>query len=158
MSSKKTGPAPRYHWIRLRSVAHATEDVERVRAAVQFVSGLDAKEFGESCKTTGLESHHGGDLQVVECLVDRSRAVRDLLQRLMDLPGGRDGLLATLEARTDDDGVFYARVDKQKAFQGALELTSGEDCVQVRLRMETYPADRESAVAAVRAVLEAGKT
>lgn len=149
-------PQPlRYHWVRLRANCHPTEELARVQQAVQFVAGLDDKGFQP--QVTALESHHGGIVQLVEATVDKSRAVRDLLQRILDLPGARDDLQRTLDARTDDDGVFYLRVDKQDAYSGRLTLTRGEDCVQLRLKLEHYPATREAAVAALQALLANAK-
>lgn len=150
------GPAAarplRYHWVRLRASCHPTEDLGKVSQAVAFVAGQDPARFQP--QVTALESHHGGSVQLVECLLDKSRAVRDLLQRVFDLPGARDALRASLEARTDDDGVFYLRVDKQEAYAGRLALTRGEDCVQVRLKLEHYPATREAALASLARLLE----
>jgi RNA binding exosome subunit len=143
----------RYHWIRLRASCHPTEDLAKVEAAVRFVAGTDAA----ALQVTTLESHHGGSVQLVECVLDKSRAVRDLLDRLLGLPGVRDDFRATLESRTDDDGVFFARVDKQDACLGRLTLTRGEDCVQLRLKLEHYPATREAAVASLRRLLDQPK-
>lgn len=143
----------RYHWIRLRATGHPTEDPAKVAAAVAFVAGLP-----EAAPTvTDLESHHGGTVRWVELVLDRSRDVRALLQRVLDLPGARADLAATLDARTDDEGVFYLRLDKQEAAQGRLALTRGEDAVQARLKMEHYPATREAALAALAALLAAGR-
>jgi RNA binding exosome subunit len=139
------GVALRYHWLRLRATCHPTEDLAKVVAALRFVAGVPDLAIEE----TAMETHHGGTVHVVEAVLPRSRAIRDALQRLLDLPGARDDLVATLEARTDDEGVFYLRLDKQEAFHGRLVLTRGEDAVQVRLRLETYPAGREAALVAL---------
>jgi RNA-binding protein len=145
----------RYHWIRLRASCHPTEDLAKVTQAVLFVAGQDAAKVPP--QVTAMESHHGGTVQLVEVLLDKSRAVRDLLQRLLDLPGARADLAATLDARTDDDGVFYARVDKQDAYAGKLTLTRGEDCVQLRLKLEHYPATRAAAIEALGRLLGTDK-
>lgn len=149
-------PGPlRYHWVRLRASCHPTEDLAKVMQAVRFVAGQDEAAFRP--QVTELESHHGGTVRLVEALLDKSRAVRDLLGRVLALPGARDDLKATLEARTDEDGVFYARLDKQEAFAERLALTRGEDCVQMRLKLEHYPATREAALASLARLLDAGR-
>jgi RNA-binding protein len=149
-------PQPiRYHWIRLRASCHPTEDLAKVSQAVAFVAGSDPATFQPA--VTALESHHGGTVQLVEHVMDKSRAVRDLLQRILDLPGARADLAASLDARTDEDGVFYARVDKQDAYAGKLTLTRGEDCVQLRLKLEHYPATREAALEALGRLLAGAK-
>lgn len=141
----------RYHWIRLRATAHPTEDVAKVEAALRHAAGVQDL----AVKAEAMETHHGGTVHVVEAVLDKSRAVRDLLSRLFDLPGARADLAATLEARTDDEGVFYIRLDKQAAFAGRLVLTRGEDAVQLRLKMEHYPATREAALESLRVLLAA---
>lgn len=146
-------PPLRYHWIRLRASCHPTEALGKVEQAVRWVAGNDKVQP----VVTPLESHHGGTVQLVEATVDKARAVRDLLQRLLDLPGAREDLARTLDARTDEDGVFYLRVDKQEAYAGRLALTRGEDCVQLRLKLEHYPATREAALAALGQLLAAPK-
>ena len=145
----------RYHWVRLRASCHPTEDLDKVAQAVRFVAGQDEAAFKPL--VTALESHHGGTVRLVEAVLDKSRAVRDVLGRLLALPGARDDLKATLEARTDEDGVFYARVDKQEAYAGRLVLTRGEDCVQLRLKLEHYPATREAALASLRRLLDSDR-
>lgn len=145
-------PQPiRYHWIRLRASCHPTEDLAKVTQAVAFVAGQPDLQP----QVTALDSHHGGTVQLVEAVLDKSRAIRDLLGRVLDLPGARADLTASLEARTDDDGVFYLRVDKQDAHAGKLTLTRGEDCVQLRLKLEHYPATREAALEGLARLLQA---
>lgn len=146
----------RYHWIRLRASCHPTEDLAKVEAAVRFVAGQDESTF--RAELTPIESHHGGTVQLVEATLDKSRAVRDLLQRILDLPGAREALKASLDSRTDDDGVFYVRVEKQDALAGCLVLTRGDDCIQLRLKLEHYPATRAAALDALARLLDAGKT
>lgn len=145
--------ALRYHWLRLRATCHPTEDPAKVEAALRFVAGLpDLK-----VESTPIETHHGGTQLLVEGTLDKSRAVRDVLGAMLALPGAREDLAGTVEARTDDDGVFYVRFDKQQAAQGRLALTRGEDAVQARLKMEHYPATREAALASLQALLAADK-
>lgn len=145
--------ALRYHWIRLRATAHPTEDLAKVEAALRNAAGAPDLDV----KAERMDTHHGGTVHVVEAVLDKSRAVRDALGRILALPGAREDLAATLEARTDDDGVFYLRLDKQEAFAGRLALTRGEDAVQLRLKMEHYPATREAALASLQALLESGR-
>lgn len=168
----------RYHWLKLRAVAHPTEDAARVRQALAFVAGAPPGPAGSASDPTArtapraptapttpsdpvvdtpMETHHGLTSHVLEATVDKSRALRDVLERVLAVPDARERLLATLESRTDDDGVLYLRLDKQAAFQGRLELTQGEDCVQVRLKVEAYPAGREAALGALRRMLESGR-
>ena len=145
--------ALRYHWIRLRATCHPTEDLAKVEAAVRFAAGDPEL----ALKSEAMDTHHGGTVHVVEGVVEKSRGVRGVLAAVLALPRAREDLAATLDARTDDDGVFYLRVDKQEAAQGRLALTRGEDAVQMRLKMEHYPATREAALASLQALLAADR-
>jgi RNA-binding protein len=143
----------RYHWLRLRATCHPTEDQAKVEAAVRFVAGLPEMPV----EAAAIETHHGGTQVLLEATVDKSRAVRDALARVLELPGARAGLASSVEMRTDDDGVFFVRFDKQEAAQGRLVLTRGEDAVVARLKMEHYPATREAALESLRALLASDK-
>lgn len=145
----------RFHWLRLRATAHATEDPERVRRAMQTVSGLDDEAFAAATDPTAMESQHGGAIVWLETNVTRSADVRQAVSRLLSIcpPGIAD----ELEARTDDEGVFYLRFDKQAAFQGTLKPTRGDDAIQVRIRPQVHPASRAGAIAAVAEALAADR-
>ncbi|HUR64683.1 MAG TPA: RNA-binding domain-containing protein [Candidatus Thermoplasmatota archaeon] len=147
----------RYHWLKLRAVAHPTEELPKVRAAVRFVSGLPEDAFALVVADLPMETHHGLTSHVLEATVERSRALRDVLERVLAVPGARERLRATLDARTDEDGLLYVRLDKQAAAQGRLELTQGEDCVQLRLKVEAYPAGRAAALAMLARLLESAR-
>ena len=138
----------RWHWLRLRATAHPTEDVERVRAAVQRLAGLDDEAFAAATEASVMESHHGASITLVETTLHRARDIRAALERLVP---ERGRLADEVDARTDDDGVFYLRFDKQAASAGAVVPTRGEDAIQVRMKPEVHPAGRDRAVAALRA-------
>ncbi len=144
----------RYHWLRLRATAHATEDVDLVASAVRHLSGLEPDAFDAACTRTVIEGHFS-DVVWVEAELTRSREVRTALAQLLpDSAAGRAKLMAELEQRVDDDGVLYLRFEKQAACQGRIVPTRGEDAVQVRLRVEVHPAGRERALATLATLLE----
>ena len=137
----------RFHWLRLRATAHPSEVPERVRRAVQTVTGLDDEAFAQVEDATRLDGHHGADVTLVEATLTRSQDVRAWARRIA--ADHADGILADLDARTDDDGVLYLRFEKQDALAGRLVLTRGDDCVQVRIRPEVHPASRAAALDAL---------
>ncbi len=145
----------RYHWLRLRAACHPTEDQARVDAALRFVAGVADEEYAAGLVSTTMETHHGLPLVIAQETLERSRAIRDLLERIVAIPDALATLQSTVAARTDDDGVFYLRLDKQAAAAGELRLLDGEDAIQVRLKLEVYPSTRAAAIAAVSAMLAA---
>jgi RNA-binding protein len=140
----------RCHWVRLRATSHPTEVLDRVGDAVQFVSGLDADTFAELTEVSDLESHHGGTVHLVETIVKRQRDIRTVFASI----GAGGAKPSELDARTDEDGVFYLRFDKQQAVGKDIVATRSEDAVQVRIKPEVHPSRRENALEALSAWLD----
>ncbi|MGB0652135.1 MAG: RNA-binding domain-containing protein [Thermoplasmatota archaeon] len=147
--------ATRFHWLRLRTTCHATEDPDRVAAALATVLALEDDEAAAAAvEGTSLPSQFGGDVLVMEATLTRQREVRAAAAGLLAAFDAAR-LLEELQQRVDDDGVLYLRLDKQEAYLGDLVAGSGDDTIQVRLKVEVHPAGRERALAAWRAWLEA---
>lgn len=140
-------PPQRWHWLRLRTTCHATEDIAKVRQALRACTGLDAEAFAAATTETSIESHHGGTVVLLETELTRAREIRGALALLSD--GDRARLAKEADARTDEDGVVHFRFSKQQAFADALEVTTGDDAVKVALKPEVHPSSRDAAVAAV---------
>ncbi len=145
--------APRFHWLKLRATAHQTEDPERVAEALRTASGLDDEAFEQALEATAFDSQFGGKVTMLEVAVTRNRAVRDAFDHLLAPGALRDLVLGQLEARVDDEGTLYLRVDKQAAFQGSIQPGDGDDTVQVKFRIQTHPVSRDAALAAYRELL-----
>lgn len=141
----------RWHWLRLRTTCHPTEDHASVRVALQNCTGLDDEAFTKVLTETELDSHHGGAVVLMEVLLERARDIRGALAVLWADAGT---LPDEVEPRTDDHGVFHWRMGKQAAFAGRMETTRGDDAVQCRIKPEVHPVRRESAVAAIEAALQ----
>lgn len=141
----------RFHWLRLRASAHPTEDADRVAEAVRHLTGLDPEPFAAAASRTPIDGHFG-TVTWVEAELTRARDVRAVLDRLLP-PDARAALAGELERRVDDEGVLYLRYGKQAAYRGGVVPTTGEDAVQVRLRVEVHPAGRERALAALETFL-----
>ncbi|MGB1697412.1 MAG: RNA-binding domain-containing protein [Thermoplasmatota archaeon] len=135
----------RFHWLRFRTSIHGTEDPERVRAAFHHITGLPDAEVSE----TRIESHHGGEVVWLELELTRAADIKAALRRLID-EGIRDRFLRELDARFDDDRVFYFRFNKQRAFAGHFSLDNTSDTIQCRLRVEAHPGTRENGFVALK--------
>ncbi len=118
-----------------------------MRAALQHCTGLDDEAFAEALEETRLESHHGGEVVLLEATLTRAKDIRGALGLLGDAE--REELSCAVEPRTDDQGVFTFRLSKQEAFEGNIRLTAGDDAVQLRLKPEVHPSSREAAMAAI---------
>lgn len=134
------------HWLKLRATAHPTEDLDKVGQAMRLLSGLDEDGFAAATEVVPIESSHGGIVHHIETTLSRAREVRAAMAQLVPDPGR---YAAEIEARTDEDGVFYMRFGKQDAVQGRITPLQSEDAIQVRCKVEVHPAKRELAVAAL---------
>ncbi len=125
--------------IRLRAFAQTTEIEDRVMKAMEFASGAGA------VTTTRTTGHFGNQITIFEAELEKSGDMKRFLGRMAEA-----GILSQLAgqegARTDEDCAFHFRLDKQKAYLEELALATGKDVIDVRLKVATYPARRESAV------------
>lgn len=129
-----------------RTFGQATEVEERVKKAMTFASGT------EDINVDRSEGYHGNKILIMTCTISRKADIRAFFRRL-----SKDDLtmlLDSVDQRMDDDGQFFFRLDKQKAFQEELVISSGDDCVHVRAKVESYPKRREKALENAKAMLQ----
>ena len=126
-----------FHYVDLRAFSYATEDDERVAAALRTLMPDEA-----AIERQETEGHHGDQIVVMSTRLERSDGVRHVLSTLAGIEDF-EGLLAELDDRVDDDCAFFLQLDKQEAFNGRVALGDG---LLVRGKVEAYPADRERAV------------
>lgn len=51
-----------------------------------------------------------------------------------------------IDERLDDGLTYHVRVDKEKAYQGNIELWRGGESIEIRLKVATYPSSREGSM------------
>ena len=138
---------PDFHHVNFRTFAHATEDLEKVNAALRFVSGDVA------ATETPVEGSHGNPIVIVEATLSRAADIRAFWARVAEA-GHLPKLLGEVESRLDEGGVFFLRFSKQAAYEGRLELARDDDAIQVRAKPASFPASREGARATLLRALE----
>lgn len=105
-------------------------------------------------KRMTAEGHFKNPIVVLE--VDLKRAgAESLWERVQAAREVAAQLAAEAERRVDDRGTFFARFDKQRAFEGEVALTQGDDAIHVRSKLAVFPPDRDKAVAMLRSFLTA---
>lgn len=128
--------------VTIRALAHATEDVERVRATVRALAGTEVE-----LEETRSRGYHKQPLRIIEAEVKGGRNLRTLIAKM-----GTDDVMAdyarTWERRLDDkEGLVHFRLAKQLLLEGKVELEpeGGEgDLVKVEFKLLAYPAKPES--------------
>ncbi len=113
-------------YIEIRVFAHATEDTEKVLAAVRHTL---PETIGESVvfEKTALTGHHGNPIDLFEAKLEDRQMLPSALQRI-------GGALTALDKETLDreltlhleKGNLYLRFDKQQAYLGELRFSSND--------------------------------
>jgi Predicted exosome subunit len=133
-----------FHYLDLRAFAYATEDSDRVEAALRTFL---PEEF--PVQRTESEGYHGDRILVLDTRVENADDVRHVLARLAGLDN-IDRVLDELDERVDENCSLFLRLDKQAAYQEQAELGEG---LTLRGKVEAYPADKDRAVANAREAL-----
>jgi RNA binding exosome subunit len=125
-----------FHYIDLRAFCYATEDEARVEQALRTFlpeeSGIDR---------AVSEGFHGDRIVVLSARVENADDVRHILDRLADLD--LDDIRDELTERVDENCSLFLRLDKQAAYGGRVEQGDG---LELRAKVEAYPAKKEAAV------------
>ncbi len=144
------------HHVRLTTFIQATEDEDKVLDAIatfipEEIDGDDI--IFDIDETKGF---FGNPIKVINVEIKRSRAVRTFLEHFKELLSEEDRgyLLEHLDEKVDEEGTFYIRFNKQKAYLGDVEIDEGADVVQVRIKVKAFPMRKEAVVKAVREWLE----
>ena len=129
------------HHVMLRTFAHATEDVSRVKSALEFFLPEDCE-----IETTMKKGHFGNPIAVLEAKLGKRycKSFLDVLRSLSKAELLR--LKDELELHFDDDCNFYIRFDKQSACEGDIKLAQAEDSIVAKMKIISYPSRRENAV------------
>ncbi|ASJ04100.1 RNA-binding protein [Thermococcus barossii] len=146
----------RAHHVRITTFIQATEDEDKVLEAIAtFIPDEidDDDVLFDVDETTGF---FGNPIKVVNVEIKRSRAVRAFLDHFRELLSEDDRryLLEHLDEKVDEEGTFYVRFNKQKAYLGEPEIDEGGDTIQVRIKVKAFPMRKEAVMKAVREWLE----
>jgi RNA binding exosome subunit len=136
------------HYIDLRSFCYATEDEPRVERALRTYLPDDTPIERE--ESTG---HHGDRIVVLSARVDTADEIRHILDNVRAVTEF-DAVLEELDQRVDDNCSFHLSLDKQAAYQGDCRRGSG---LQLRAKVEAYPAERPAAISNARVALAGGE-
>lgn len=133
-----TSMASTFHWVRVKAICYATEDEDLICDTLAELTGTEELDIDIS------EGLHNNPLTVVDANLSKNKEYATLFTNL-----GKDVLQAILDdidARVDDDCVFYVRLDKQKAVCGEYAITHGGDVISITAKVMAHPAKKEVAV------------
>ncbi|WP_297523279.1 RNA-binding protein [Thermococcus sp.] len=141
----------RAHHVRLTAFVQATESEERVLEAMSTFVPEEIPDEDVLLDVEEARGFFGNPIKVVNVEIKRSRAVRAFLRHLRELLSERDReyLLEHLDEKVDEEGTFYVRFNKQRAYLGEAEVDEGPDVIQVRIKVKAFPMRKEAVVKAI---------
>ncbi|NJE84911.1 RNA-binding protein [Thermococcus sp. CX2] len=144
------------HHIRLTTFIHATEDEDKVLEAIATFIPEEIDDDDVLFDIVETQGFFGNPIKVVNVEIKRSKAVRTFLEYFKELLSDRDKtyLLDHLDEKVDEEGTFYVRFNKQRAYLGEAEVDEGEDVIQIKIKAKAFPMKKEAVVKAVREWLE----
>lgn len=120
--------------VELSTIAHATEDLEKVQTALTHLLP-DSLRSRQLFTRRYLQGHYGNPIVTFEARLTEPADVGEfkacLLKQLSTVD--RLSISKALDKYTDEDGNLYVRLDKQKMYLGRASL--GQDD-PIRLRMK----------------------
>ena len=142
------------HHIILRVNAHSTEDKSRVRNALDFFllnsiskSKIRDGNTDDIVETTNVEGYYKNPISTLSANITRkqdclafARFVRENMH-----PQDVELLRSEMPDRLDDEQLFHFRLDKQAAYLNKVKLTSSSDAITVKVKIATFPKNREQA-------------
>jgi hypothetical protein len=132
---------------RVSTLAHATEDEQKVIAALRILL-LNSVEI----KRTKLKGHHGNPIVSFEASIGQKKTLHEFWRRVVEKlrAGELEKIGEIVDDRTDESCHLYLRFDKQQAYAGELALTDSGDAIHLTLKVSAYPARKEVAAKLVR--------
>ncbi|MEM2900542.1 MAG: RNA-binding domain-containing protein, partial [Thermoplasmata archaeon] len=94
-------------------------------------------------RSTGF---YGNPIIILEGKIEKDKQMKSFWEKLEDVrPGIIKSIVKTLDSRIDNEGTFFVRFDKQRAYLGEYKLAEGQDVIETRWRVAAYPSKREVA-------------
>lgn len=130
------------HNISFHAICAATESEEKMKKALSIFI------FGNEIDIIKTEGHFGNPISILTATIrgnDCSRFIEILKSKLPEHDLQR--LKKEIYDRVDDNCVLHIRFDKQAAYCGNAQLATTGDTISTEIKLRTYPARREKAIA-----------
>ncbi len=110
---------------RISSVAHATEDTEKV---IRAISNICPEDLSREFHTIKVKGHYGNPITIIRLVLRGGPAAERLFNNIWGKLSSLDKaqFKNNAESHIDESGVLHIRVDKQTAFVGRVSIEEGE--------------------------------
>jgi RNA binding exosome subunit len=120
--------------VEISTIAHATDDLEKVQAALRTILPESLKER-QLFTRKYMEGHHGNPIVTFDARLTKPAEVDEFASHFLSRLSKSEKLLIErdLVLHSDPEGNLYIRINKQQAFRGVVEL-GDEDPIRVRMK------------------------
>ncbi|MFH0847912.1 MAG: RNA-binding domain-containing protein [archaeon] len=128
----------------ISTIAHATEDIDKVTQAIKGVCPT-ALRVNIVLRKTSMTGHHKNPITSLTAKISDSKATEQILENIAAnlTPLDKSTLGVEIEDCIDSKGNLYLRFDKQAAYFGNLRLRQ-DDPIRLRVRFLGRPFNLES--------------
>ncbi|WP_172632572.1 RNA-binding protein [Methanohalophilus mahii] len=135
----------------MRVTAHATEDRDRVVSSLKFLLPdiiRNSSDIDNQINTLVVDGHYGNPMVLYSLDLKRKAETSAFMDRLVSelSKSQREELVRQLDERLDDQLMLHLRFSKQEAYSGKLVTESSSDAIAVKIKIATYPKDRNKAL------------
>jgi len=131
--------------IDVQASVHATEELEKVRTALENIFPLDLRSV-LNFKTTNLRGHFHNPIIRIETQLTQSDLVEQTVTAIGQnlTPQDREQIAKTFASRVTRKGQLFLRLDKQEAYQGQIRIINRGDSIRLIIRFSgRKPTQRE---------------
>jgi len=117
--------------IEVSTIAHATEDINKVKKALLNIIDPELKKHAK-IKTTTVKGYYGNPITLLKLILRGNKASKAFSYILSKLDPMEKKLLSlSLEERLDRTNNLYIRLSKQDAYLGRLRIFEGDDVIKI---------------------------
>ncbi|MGC8573732.1 MAG: RNA-binding domain-containing protein [Caldisphaera sp.] len=119
--------------VEIRVFVHATEDKEKIMAALKNIIKSDFNIIEEH-----YEGYYGNSIIVISCIIENEKAEEILNTILDNLPRpDKDNILKTFYDRIGKGNTFHIRLNKQKAYLGEYTISDADDVIKLVFKFDS---------------------
>lgn len=131
------------HNISYRTFVYGTENEEKVKTAIKTLFP------GSITQREETEGYYKNPVLILTDKIEKNRDIKDFIVRSQKLS---HQIRYDLDRKMDDKGNLFLRFDKQKAYQGELQIVEHGDSVHLKIKLAAYPAKKEPALKLAREI------
>ena len=136
--ASKTGQTIQIQSVEISTIAHATDDLQRIEVALTRLLP-DSLKDRQLFTRQYVEGHHGNPIITFEARLTKRSDVEDFTTFFQNLLPKKDRLIIErdLDLHSDAEGNLYIRIDKQRSYLGMVQLGE-DDPIRVRLKFSRF--------------------